>query len=105
MNQGCMATALGTANSPHCRPAQVVTQSIDARTSVNRTLSAMITGLRSEREVVRTGVDGLDDGDVAHCERRLAVRQVVAPLPDKALVEAELLDLGGLRAKRLAPLA
>ena len=47
------------------------------------------------REVVRAGVERVDDGDVAQGEGGFAVGEVVAPLADEAVVEAEGPDLVG----------
>src|SRR5471032_2358398 len=89
MNQGWVATDLGTAKRGHCIPAHVVTHIIEARITTNRTLSTLIMGRALQREVVRPRVERLDDRDVPERERRLAVGQVVAPLADEALVESQ----------------
>ena len=56
-----------------------------------------------EAEVVRAGVEGLDDGDVAHGEGGFAVSEVVAPLAHETVVEAEGEDLLGAVAEIVVP--
>ena len=47
----------------------------------------------SEAEVVGSGVQRVDDRDVAQGESGFAVIEVIAPLADEAVIEAERADV------------
>jgi len=56
-----------------------------------------------ERQIVRTGVDGLHDADVAQGERGFAVGEVVVPFAEEPCIEAEPKHLRGASVEGLAP--